>query len=624
MAEGKDNSLSPIVMDYFEQSPSKMSQNSAQPFSLQDLPPALQGSLNTLIQEYLKIQRTSEELSKEVEDLKRQVLIEKTEKEAVQKKYDELLLKDAAMQASGGPSSSSIPQTRMAPPESLQLKSGMDSDLTHLAFEEEGSLQADGGIPKGWNASLMSDDNDGLVRRGGEFMQQEVKSAMEVTEQVNKSAPEDDDFIANDDEVPKAKVTTNHLEFMATGLDMYNWQTYMRALGLHDSDLEDIRYNYRDNAYEQRYQALLFWRNKNGLEASPESLITAALRRNQRLLAEKFCKNFKGFEHLLRKDPDKKKTKKGDISPHGDSTKSYTSENDIATGMKRVTIADSDRCSVSSFSEEQSYFSAPGDRAVPTTPPHSGFRKSPSTPAMTGTVASPSYSQQSQSGSTLSTLFVLLKGYMNNPDDGNRLLYEISQMPFVVDVLNAFIRNLLNHHDEEMFKKMINEKLPPCTNWWHVCECWAECVISTDIVSWKQRPPIFLWNFCYALHSCGFSRLYEKMKKFLKPGSVGPCLHHTESLSEAKWSLLHDVSVRLLQQVSGAPDWRKIAEELGCNKEIPIWEQNGNGGKNVIQVYKTRGKTVGDLYEMLYRMKRNDIVICMEDLKYTLPLSEHN
>lgn len=99
----------------------------------------------------------------------------------------------------------------------------------------------------------------------------------------------------------QAKVTTNHLEFMATGLDMYNWQTYMRALGLHDSDLEDIRYNFRDNAYEQRYQALLFWRNKNGLEASPESLITAALRRNQRLLAEKFCKKFKGFEHLLRK-----------------------------------------------------------------------------------------------------------------------------------------------------------------------------------------------------------------------------------------------------------------------------------------------------------------------------------
>lgn len=74
----------------------------------------------------------------------------------------------------------------------------------------------------------------------------------------------------------------------------------------------------------------------------------------------------------------------------------------------------------------------------------------------------------------------------------------------------------------------------------------------------------------------------------------------------------------------GAPDWRKIAEELGCNKEIPIWEQNGNGGRNVIQVYKTRGKTVGDLYEMLYRMNRNDIVKCMEDLKYTLPLSERN
>lgn len=92
MAEGKDNSL-PIVMDYFESSSSKMSRNSAQPFSIQNLPPALQGSLNIVIQECLKIQRTNEELSKEVEDLKMQVVKEKTEKEAVQKKYNELLLK---------------------------------------------------------------------------------------------------------------------------------------------------------------------------------------------------------------------------------------------------------------------------------------------------------------------------------------------------------------------------------------------------------------------------------------------------------------------------------------------------------------------------------------------------
>lgn len=120
---------------------------------------------------------------------------------------------DAAMQASGGPSSSSIPQSRMAPPESLQLKSGMESGFTHQAFEEEGSLQADGGIPKGWNASLMSDDYDGVVRAGGNFMQQEVKSAMEVTEQVNKSTPEDDDFNADDEEVPKVR---NFSKIMAT------------------------------------------------------------------------------------------------------------------------------------------------------------------------------------------------------------------------------------------------------------------------------------------------------------------------------------------------------------------------------------------------------------------------
>lgn len=93
------------------------------------------------------------------------------------------------------------------------------------------------------------------------------------------------------------------------------------------------------------------------------------------------------------------------------------------------------------------------DRAVPTTPPHGSFHKSQSTPTITETVAPPSYLQQSQSGSTL---FVLIKGYMNNPDDGNRLLYEISQMPFVVDALNSFIRNLLNHHDEEMFRKMVS------------------------------------------------------------------------------------------------------------------------------------------------------------------------
>lgn len=67
---------------------------------------------------------------------------------------------------------------------------------------------------------------------------------------------------------------------------------------------------------------------------------------------------------------------------------------------------------------------------------------------------------------------------------------------------------------------------------------------------------------------------------------------------------------------AGAGDWRQMADSLGYSQDIPLWMQKSTGAKNVIELFKTTGKTIQDLYETFYKMKRFDLLTCMEDPQY--------
>lgn len=398
-----------------------------------------------------------------------------------------------------------------------------------------------------------------------------------------------------------------------------------------EKELETIRYDHRDaGVKEQIYQAFCKWQDKAGAKACPEKLIKVALKRKLRRLAETFCRKFPEYTHVLESETNKRQNRKsagkGSELLHSQSTSSLSSmdrhpeessyyehtggyhqgSDPLSPGKGGSLVHSVSAMSLSSTHSQgggHSSLASQQNEAVP------NYQSYEPTPAVAGAAAYPSSPFDS------SFFINILQPYMKDTSQAEILFFDIEKYPCISRCRTFFKKYLLEYQTEAVFQNEFNEKIDQLENWIHIGDHWAGCIVTAGITT-EKRPPTFLWNFMLALQLSRMGDLHTKIKKYLLPGSAGPSIPHEKLVSEATWDFLNFITKRLDVLVAGAGDWRQMADSLGYSQDIPLWMQNSTGAKNVIELFKTTGETIQDLYETFYKMKRFDLLTCMEDPQY--------
>ncbi|XP_071497135.1 uncharacterized protein [Diadema antillarum] len=189
-----------------------------------------------------------------------------------------------------------------------------------------------------------------------------------------------------------------------------------------------------------------------------------------------------------------------------------------------------------------------------------------------------------------------------------------------LDKLSQFkeVFQLWRERDIDMFNREVTDCVAPHfkeelggsnLRLFRVFNAWA----AVELERSSQRGGITEREVEYLAKACRKIKVYPILRKHLKDGVAGPAIARQTYLRAIPFTLKNQLVQELDVRRDDGKDWRALAQFVGYNEKIRLWQQKDSPAELVWETWKTRNvATVGALYDWAVNNERTDLAAVLE------------
>ncbi|XP_072179701.1 uncharacterized protein [Diadema setosum] len=189
-----------------------------------------------------------------------------------------------------------------------------------------------------------------------------------------------------------------------------------------------------------------------------------------------------------------------------------------------------------------------------------------------------------------------------------------------LDKLSQFkeVFQLWRERDIDMFNREVTDCVAPHfkeelggsnLRLFRVLDAWA----AVELERSSLRGGITERDVEYLAKACRKIKVYHILRKHLKDGVAGPAIARQTYLRAIPFTLKNQLVQELDVKRGDGKDWRALAQFVGYNDKIRLWQQKDSPAELVWETWKTRNvATVGALYDWAVNNERTDLAAVLE------------